>query len=381
MDPTTVVVVIVLVVLLLIVAKMSIRIVRQYEKGVLFRLGRVTGVRDPGLRLIIPVIDRLPLVSLRIVTMPIQSQGIITQDNVSVDVSAVAYYRVVDAVKSVVAIENVAAAIDQIAQTTLRKVVGQHTLDQTLSETGRINVDIREILDVLTVEWGVEVTLVELKDIQLPESMKRAMARQAEAEREKRAKIIAAEGEAIAAAALGDASDTMMAHPLALQLRNLQSLVEIGVDKNTTVVFPAPLMSTIGEPYPSRRCRNIGNCSFTRATVPSETSTARTPAPAQGPPRRTPSDPPARSGPRTPAAPGTRPPRTRCSRSPGPRSAPATAPSCACPAPRTSRPAAPARRRRPGPGQLREPQVVAGHQPEHALPRTRTPRARWTGPA
>jgi regulator of protease activity HflC (stomatin/prohibitin superfamily) len=247
MDPTTFVVVIVLVVLLLIVAKMSIRIVRQYEKGVLFRLGRVIGVRDPGLRLIIPVIDRLPLVSLRIVTMPIQSQGIITQDNVSVDVSAVAYYRVVDAVKSVVAIENVAAAIDQIAQTTLRKVVGQHTLDQTLSETGRINIDIREILDVLTVEWGVEVTLVELKDIQLPESMKRAMARQAEAEREKRAKIIAAEGEAIAAAALGDASDTMMAHPLALQLRNLQSLVEIGVDKNTTVVFPAPLMSTIGE--------------------------------------------------------------------------------------------------------------------------------------
>ena len=247
MDPTTIVVVIVLVVLLLIVAKMSIRIVRQYEKGVLFRLGRVIGVRDPGLRLIIPVIDRLPLVSLRIVTMPIQSQGIITQDNVSVDVSAVAYFRVVDAVKSIVAIENVAAAIDQIAQTTLRKVVGQHTLDQTLSETGRINVDIREILDVLTVEWGVEVTLVELKDIQLPESMKRAMARQAEAEREKRAKIIAAEGEAIAAAALGDASDTMMAHPLALQLRNLQSLVEIGVDKNTTVVFPAPLMSTIGE--------------------------------------------------------------------------------------------------------------------------------------
>lgn len=247
MDPTAAVIFIVLAVLVLIVAKMSIRIVRQYEKGVLFRLGRVVGVREPGLQLIIPVIDRLPLVSLRIVTMPIQSQGIITQDNVSVDVSAVAYYRVVDAVKSVVAIENVAAAIDQIAQTTLRKVVGRHTLDQTLAETERINVDIREILDVLTVEWGVEVTLVELKDIQLPESMKRAMARQAEAEREKRAKIIAAEGEAIAAAALGDASDTMMAHPLALQLRNLQSLVEIGVDKNTTVVFPAPLMTTIGE--------------------------------------------------------------------------------------------------------------------------------------
>jgi regulator of protease activity HflC (stomatin/prohibitin superfamily) len=247
MDVVSLIVLVIVIVVLLIAARMSIHIVRQYEQGVLFRLGRVVGVRMPGLRLIIPFVDRLPLVSLRIVTMPIQSQGIITQDNVSVDVSAVAYYRVVDAVKSVVAIENVAAAIDQIAQTTLRKVVGQHTLDQTLSETSRINADIRQILDVLTTEWGVEVTLVELKDIQLPESMKRAMARQAEAEREKRAKIIAAEGEAISATALGQASDTMMAHPLALQLRNLQSLVEIGVDKNTTVVFPAPLMSMIGE--------------------------------------------------------------------------------------------------------------------------------------
>lgn len=247
MDTTSIVVLIVVVVLLLILARMAIQIVRQYEQGVLFRLGRVVGVRMPGLRFIIPFIDKLTLVSLRIVTMPIQSQGIITQDNVSVDISAVAYYRVVDAVKSVVAIENVSAAINQIAQTTLRKVVGRHSLDQTLSETGRINSDIREILDALTLEWGVEVTLVELKDIQLPESMKRAMARQAEAEREKRAKIIAAEGESIAATALGVASDTMMAHPLALQLRNLQSLVEIAVDKNSTVVFPAPLMSTIGD--------------------------------------------------------------------------------------------------------------------------------------
>jgi len=226
---------------------LAVRIVKQYELGVLFRLGRVVGLRQPGLRMIIPFVDILHRVSLRIVTMPIQSQGIITRDNVSVDVSAVAYFRVVDAEKSVVAIENVYAAIDQIAQTTLRKVVGQHTLDETLSETDRINLDIREILDVSTVEWGVEVTLVELKDIQLPESMKRAMAKQAEAEREKRAKIINAEGESLAAAALGDASDTMMAHPLALQLRNLQSLVEIGVDKNTTVVFPAPIMTTIAE--------------------------------------------------------------------------------------------------------------------------------------
>ncbi|MDQ2883244.1 MAG: slipin family protein [Actinomycetota bacterium] len=239
--------IIVLALVVLLGVALALKIIKQYEQGVLFRLGRVLGIREPGLRMIIPFVDVLHRVSLRIITMPIQSQGIITRDNVSVDVSAVAYFRVVDAVKSVVAIENVYAAIDQIAQTTLRKVVGQHTLDETLSETDRINLDIREILDVSTVDWGVEVTLVELKDIQLPDSMKRAMARQAEAEREKRAKIINAEGESLAAAALGDASDIMMAHPLALQLRNLQSLVEIGVDKNTTVVFPAPLMSTIGE--------------------------------------------------------------------------------------------------------------------------------------
>lgn len=225
----------------------SIRVIKQYERGVHFRLGRVIGVREPGLRLIIPVIDRLWRVSLRIVTMPIQSQGIITKDNVSVDIAAVAYFRVVDARKAVVTIENVASAIDQIAQTTLRNVVGQHSLDEVLAETSMINGNIREILDTTTLVWGVEVTLVELKDIQLPDSMKRAMAREAEAEREKRAKIIAAEGEARAAAALGEASDTMMRHPLALQLRNLQTLAELGVEKNTTVVFPAPLMSAIGE--------------------------------------------------------------------------------------------------------------------------------------
>jgi regulator of protease activity HflC (stomatin/prohibitin superfamily) len=226
---------------------LSIRVVQQYQIGVHFRLGRVIGIRSPGLRPILPIIDSLNRVSLRIVTMPIESQGIITHDNVSIDVSAVAYFKVVDAVKSVIAIENVGAAINQIAQTTLRKVVGQHTLDETLAETDRINLMIREILDVATADWGVLVTLVELKDIQLPDSMKRAMARQAEAEREKRAKIIAAQGEALAADQLGVAADIMLAHPLALQLRNLQSLVEIGVDKNTTVVFPAPIMSTIEE--------------------------------------------------------------------------------------------------------------------------------------
>jgi regulator of protease activity HflC (stomatin/prohibitin superfamily) len=268
---TLLIVVAVLVLLTVVAAAMAVKIVKQYEQGVLFRLGRVQGVRPPGLRLIVPFVDVLHRVSMRIITMPIQSQGIITRDNVSVDVSAVAYYRVVDAVKSVVAIENVRAAIDQIAQTTLRKVVGQHTLDETLSETDRINLDIREILDISTLDWGVEVTLVELKDIQLPDSMKRAMARQAEAEREKRAKIINAEGESMAAAALGQASDIMMDHPLALQLRNLQSLVEIGVDKNTTVVFPAPLMTTIAE---------LG-AFLARETAASTASTP--PAPAQLP--------------------------------------------------------------------------------------------------
>jgi regulator of protease activity HflC (stomatin/prohibitin superfamily) len=245
MSPVVYAVIAVLVIVALVL--LSIRIVKQYERGVLMRLGKLVGERDPGLRFIIPVADVLHRVSLRVVTMPIQSQGIITRDNVSVDISAVAYFRVVDATRSVLAIENVQAAINQIAQTTLRKVVGQHTLDEALAETDRINEDIRKILDATTSEWGVDVTLVELKDIQLPESMKRAMARQAEAEREKRAKIINAEGEALAATALGSASDVMMDHPLALQLRNLQSIVEIGVDKNTTVVFPAPLMSTIGE--------------------------------------------------------------------------------------------------------------------------------------
>jgi len=226
----------------------SVRILKQYERGVQFRLGRVKReARGPGLIFIIPLVDRVERVSMRIVTMPIQSQGIITRDNVSVDVSAVAYFRVDDAIRSVVAIENVNAAINQIAQTTLRAVVGRHTLDETLSETDTINQNIREILDVQTEDWGVKVTVVELKDIQLPDSMQRAMARQAEAEREKRAKIIAAEGEALAAGELGRASDVMMAHPLALQLRNLQTMVEIGVDKNSTIVFPAPLMSTIQE--------------------------------------------------------------------------------------------------------------------------------------
>ncbi len=223
-------------------------IIKQYERAVVFSLGKVKdSPRGPGLIFVVPLVQRIRRVSLRIVTMPIQSQGIITKDNVSIDVSAVAYYRVEDPIRSVIAIENIETAIGQIAQTTLRSVVGRHTLDELLSETEGINQNIREILDVQTEEWGVKVTVVELRDIQLPDSMQRAMARQAEAEREKRAKIIAAQGESLAAGELANAADVMMAHPLALQLRNLQTLVEVAVDKNSTVVFPAPLMSTIGE--------------------------------------------------------------------------------------------------------------------------------------
>ena len=266
------VVVLVVVVLAAVALALSVKVLKQYERGVQFRLGKVKGeARGPGVIFITPFADRVHRVSLRIVTMPIQSQGIITKDNVSVDVSAVAYFRIKDAVRSVIAIENVTEAISQIAQTTLRAVVGRHTLDETLSETDKINTDIRAILDVQTEDWGVEVTVVELKDIQLPETMKRAMARQAEAEREKRAKIIAAEGEALAAGELAHASDVMMAHPLALQLRNLQTLVEIAVDKNSTVVFPAPLMSTIQElgAFLAREGNAAGNLPAPSAVAPS----------------------------------------------------------------------------------------------------------------
>ena len=237
-----------LAVALAVLLALSVRVVREYERLIVFRLGKLRGgAHGPGLVLIIPLIERTKRVSMRIVTMPIQSQGIITKDNVSVDIAAVAYYRVVDAVRSVVAIENVAVAINQIAQTTLRSVIGRHTLDESLAEVEKINEDLRTILDVQTEEWGVRVLIVEMRDIALPDTMRRAMARQAEAEREKRAKIIAAEGEAMAAGQLAAASDVMMEHPLALQLRNLQTLVELGVDKNSTVIFPSPLMSTIEE--------------------------------------------------------------------------------------------------------------------------------------
>ncbi len=224
----------------------GIRIINQYERGVVFRLGRVRKVvKEPGLRLIIPIIDQMRKVALRTVTLPIETQKIITKDNVSIDVAAVAYYQVVDPIKAIVEIENVVAATYQIAQTTVRNVVGQTTLDHVLSETSALNDKVKAILDQATEKWGIYVSNVELKDIQLPDSMQRAMAKEAEAEREKRAKIIAAEGEQLSAAALGEAADIISKHPIALQLRNLQVLSEIAVEKNSTIIFPSQFMDTV----------------------------------------------------------------------------------------------------------------------------------------
>jgi regulator of protease activity HflC (stomatin/prohibitin superfamily) len=238
--------IIILVIIVLIIVANGVRIINQYERGVVFRLGRVRGgIKEPGLRLLIPVVDQMRKVSMQIVTLPIESQKIITKDNVSIDVSAVAYYQVTDPIKAVVEIQNVVSAIYQIAQTTVRNIVGQSALDEVLSETTAINAKIKDVLEASTEKWGVLVSTVEVKDIQLPDSMQRAMAKQAEAEREKRAKVIAAEGEQLSATKLGEAADIIAAHPIALQLRNLQVLSDIAVEKNSTIVFPAQFMDTI----------------------------------------------------------------------------------------------------------------------------------------
>jgi len=238
--------VIVIGIIVLIVIANGVRIINQYERGVVFRLGKVRGgVKQPGLRLLIPIVDQMRKVSMQIVTLPIESQKIITKDNVSIDVSAVAYYQVTDPIKAVVEIQNVVSAIYQIAQTTVRNIVGQSALDEVLSETTAINAKIKDVLEASTAKWGVLVSTVEVKDIQLPDSMQRAMAKQAEAEREKRAKVIAAEGEQLSATKLGEAADIIAAHPIALQLRNLQVLSDIAVEKNSTIIFPSQFLDTI----------------------------------------------------------------------------------------------------------------------------------------
>lgn len=225
----------------------SLRVVKEYERGVIFFLGKATGVRGPGLIFVIPIFEKMTKTTLRTVTMNIPSQKIITKDNVSIDIAAVAYYKIVDPMKSVVSIENVYDAVNQISQTTVRNIVGQFMLDQVLSQTSQINEQIKNVIDAHTEPWGAEVTAVEIKDIALPENMQRAMAKEAEAERERRAKIVAAEGEMQASAKLAEAADIMAAHPVALQLRTLQTMAEISVEKNSTIIFPAQFMTTVQE--------------------------------------------------------------------------------------------------------------------------------------
>jgi regulator of protease activity HflC (stomatin/prohibitin superfamily) len=233
------------VVLILVFFATSVRIVQEYERGVVFLLGRVTGVRGPGLIILLPFLERMVLVGLRTVTMEIPSQKIITKDNVSIDIAAVAYYKILDPQKSVVAIENIHSAVNQISQTTVRNVVGQFVLDELLSETVQINDKIKDVIDTHTEPWGVQVTAVEIKDITLPDNMQRAMAKEAEAERERRAKIVAAEGEMQASTKLAEAADIISKHPVALQLRTLQTMAEIAVEKNSTIIFPAQFMTTV----------------------------------------------------------------------------------------------------------------------------------------
>lgn len=236
---------IVVFIFLIILFFISIRIVNEYERGVIFFLGRFRGVRGPGLILLLPLFERMIKVTLRTITMEIPSQKIITKDNVSIDIAAVAYYHTVDPEKSVIAIEDVNTAINQISQTTVRNVIGQFQLDQLLSKTAAINKQIKEVIDDHTEPWGVQVTAVEIKDITLPDNMQRAMAKEAEAERERRAKIVAAEGEMQAAAKLAEASDVIAKHPIALQLRTLQTMAEISTEKNSTIIFPAQFMNSV----------------------------------------------------------------------------------------------------------------------------------------
>ena len=219
----------------------GIRILNEYERGVVFRLGRIIDPKGPGFKWIIPGIDKMTKISLRVITMDVPPQDIITRDNVSVKVNAVVYFRVIDPVKAVVQVENYLYATSQLSQTTLRSVLGQVELDELLSEREKLNAQLQEVLDKHTDPWGIKVTLVEVKFVDLPQEMQRAMARQAEAERDRRAKVINAEGEFQAATRLQEASDILAVNPMALQLRYLQTLVEVSSERSSTIVFPIPL--------------------------------------------------------------------------------------------------------------------------------------------
>src|SRR5436305_2779220 len=240
--PVALGIVAVLVFLLILFLISAIKVAREYERGVIFRLGRLLDPpKGPGLFLLIPIVDRMVKVDLRTITLNVPPQEVITKDNVPARVNAVAYFRIVDPKASVVSIENFMAATSQIAQTTLRSVLGQHLLDELLSERDKINSILQEIIDEATAPWGIKVSIVEVKDVEIPADMQRAMARQAEAERERRAKVINAEGEFQASERLKDAALVIEKHPIALQLRYLQTLLELGSSQSTTIVFPAPV--------------------------------------------------------------------------------------------------------------------------------------------
>ena len=230
-----------IVVLVIFFLSAAIRILNEYERGVIFRLGRVIKEKGPGLIILIPVIDKMVKVSLRLIAMDVDPQDVITRDNVSVKVNAVIYFRVIDSIKAIIEVENYTYAMSQLAQTTLRSVCGQAELDELLSERDKINSELQEILDTHTDPWGIKVATVELKHIDLPQEMQRAMARQAEAERERRAKVINAEGEFQAAAKLAEASVIIEKHPTALQLRYLQTMNEMSTESNSTIIFPIPM--------------------------------------------------------------------------------------------------------------------------------------------
>ena len=233
--------VIIIVILVLFFLSAALRILNEYERGVIFRLGRVLAAKGPGLIILIPVVDKMIRVSLRLVALDVDPQDVITRDNVSVKVNAVIYFRVVDPIKAIIEVENYSYAMSQLAQTTIRSVCGQAELDDLLAEREKINAELQEILDTHTDPWGIKVANVELKHIDLPQEMQRAMARQAEAERERRAKVINAEGEFQAATKLAEASRIIEGHPTALQLRYLQTVSEMSAETDTTTIFPVPI--------------------------------------------------------------------------------------------------------------------------------------------
>jgi regulator of protease activity HflC (stomatin/prohibitin superfamily) len=267
-------VLIVLVFFALIAVGSSVRILREYERGVIFRLGRLIAQKGPGLILLIPLVDRMVKIDLRTVTLNIPPQEVITRDNVPCRVNAVAYFRVVDSNRAVVDVENYLIATSQISQTALRSVLGKAELDQLLADRERLNEELQKIIDESTEPWGVKVTAVEIKDVEIPEQMQRAMARQAEAERERRAKIINSEGEFQAAQKLTDAADIISTNPASLQLRYLQTLLEIGSNQNTTVVFPLPM--DVLEPF-------VGKGASTRAAGTERSARPTSPSPPEPP--------------------------------------------------------------------------------------------------